>query len=56
MIGYLLDLAALLMTLIIGFVLGVMSLAYHMETKAPDLHAEYLRRIRETRRCKNGRL
>ena len=56
MIGILFDLAALLLALTFGFVLGVACLAHDMDRKAPDLFAEYARRIRATRRCKNGRV
>lgn len=56
MISIIYNLAALLAVLASGFVLGVICLANDMETKAPDLYIEYRRRIRETRRCKNGKL
>lgn len=46
--------ALLLGALIVGFLLGVLCLAEHMNKKAPDLYAEYLRRIVATRRCKHG--
>lgn len=50
-----LEVIALLAALLMGFVLGVASLAHHMETNAIDLYIEYTNRIRATRRCKRGR-
>lgn len=53
----LLGIAALILAaLIVGLVLGVLCLAEHMDKNAPDLFAEYLRRIAATRRCRHGRL
>lgn len=49
-----LEVMAMLAALLLGFVLGVASLAHHMETNAIDLYIEYTDRIRATRRCKRG--
>ena len=46
--------ALLLMALVVGFVLGVLCLAEHMDKNAPDLYAEYVRRISAARRCRRG--